>query len=176
MVSFEIFEVTLNPLHNNQGQIIGISGLTRDISDRKRAEKEIKELNEQLEERVKQRTQELEESNKALQSFSYCVSHDLRAPLRAIEGFSKIVLDDYSDKLDSTGTRFLTIISQSVGRMNLLINGLLLISRVTNAEFKKSKINMKEMVESILSELKESNQIPLQVEIVCDRTHTANRW
>jgi Cu+-exporting ATPase len=110
-------------------------------------------LLEGLEERVYERTAQLEESNKELEAFAYSVSHDLRAPLRAIDGFSRILQQDYGRQVDDEGRRFLNIIRDNTSKMDHLITDLLALSRVSRSELKYSMLNMVEMVTTIFQEL-----------------------
>lgn len=113
-----------------------------EMEKRKKVEKEVKKLNADLERRVLERTSQLEAANKELEAFAYSVSHDLRAPLRAIDGFSKFVLEDHSTKLNSEGKRLVSLIRINTQKMGKLITDILALSRVTRSEHKKSKVDM----------------------------------
>jgi PAS domain S-box-containing protein len=117
----------------------------RDITERKRAE-----------EQLRQRTLELEAANKELESFSYSVSHDLRAPLRSMDGFSQALLEDYSDKLDDEGRDYLKRIQDSAGNMAQLIDDMLELSRLTRVSMRLGTVNLSELAESIAAELKKA--------------------
>jgi signal transduction histidine kinase len=111
-----------------------------------------RELNEELEQRVLERTAQLEASNRELEAFSYSISHDLRAPLRAIDGFSRFVLEDYAEKLDDDGKRLLNVIRTNTQKMDQLIVDILALSRAIRAEMKLSRIDMTTLVNSIYRE------------------------
>jgi light-regulated signal transduction histidine kinase (bacteriophytochrome) len=142
-------EETMSFLRDQNGNPIGIIGVTRDITERKKAEDEIRHLNESLEQRVRDRTIELE-------AFSYSVSHDLRAPLRAIDGFSQALLEDYENKLDAQGKDYLARIRTSTRLMAELIEDLLKLSRVTRSEMDIVPLNLSRMARSIIDGLQES--------------------
>lgn len=127
---------------------------------------EIGQLNAELEQRVAVRTEELEAANRELEAFSYSVSHDLRAPLRAIDGFSNILLEDYQDKLDDEGKRLLHVVRENTNRMGQLIDDILKFSRTGRAELTATEIDMEKLARDVLEELKPSvSDGKLQVEI-----------
>ena len=115
--------------------------------------KETRSYATELEQRVIERTAQLENANKELEAFSYSVSHDLRAPLRGIDGFSNILLEDYSDKLDPEGQRLLNVIRTNTQKMGHLIDDLLVFSRVGRHQINKSEIDMKSMANLIYFEI-----------------------
>jgi PAS domain S-box-containing protein len=127
--------------------------LINDVTERKCVERKIRELNLELENRVAKRTAELEVANKELEAFSYSVSHDLRAPLRAMDGFSQAVLEDYGSQLPEEGRRYLQTIREGAQRMGILIDDLLTFSRLSRLPLKKQPINSDGLVRSALEEL-----------------------
>jgi PAS domain S-box-containing protein len=130
----------------------GWVGILQDITERIQAEAEVRELNAALETRVRERTAELEAANKELEAFAYSVSHDLRAPLRAIDGYSRMLFVDYADRLDDDGRTFIDNVRQSAQNMAHLIEDLLQLSRVTRAELKRSRVDLSALGQAILNE------------------------
>ena len=129
-----------------------------DITKRKLYEQEIKLLNEELEQKIEQRTQELQLANKELEAFTYSVSHDLRAPLRAIDGFTRILQEDYQDKLDDDGKRITKVIRDNTHKMGQLIEDLLTFSRLSRMDIQHSEVDMGTLANSIYFELTSVDQ------------------
>jgi PAS domain S-box-containing protein len=124
-----------------------------DISDLKRAEREVRRLNADLE----RKQMALEEANKDLESFSYSVAHDLRAPLRSIDGFSKMVLDGYADKLDPQGKKLLDTVRESAQRMADLIDDLLALSRVVGLDMHMTRVDLSAMAKAVVERLQDAH-------------------
>jgi len=146
--------------------------LRSEIEERRNAEKRIRKLNRELEQLVLDRTKQLEATNKELEAFSYSVSHDLRAPLRAINGFSQIILDDYSDKITPEVEVRLNRIRSASQQMGVLIEDLLKLSRVTRQAMDRKLVDMSEMAGDIVAELKETQperiiQISITPGLIC---------
>ncbi len=139
---------------DERGTPLRMLGINMDITEHKQMEEEITKLNRSLESRVIERTAELEASNKDMESFSYSISHDLRAPLRAINGFSKILQEDYAARLDDEGKRLLNVVGDNAQKMGELIDDILAFSRAGRNEIRRSVIDMKKMVAGVWEELK----------------------
>lgn len=140
-------DVSLSPIRLREGMATIAS--IRDVSQRKQAESEIRQLNSRLAEHIT----ELTAVNQELEAFSYSVSHDLRAPLRSIDGFSQALLEDYGDKLDELGKDYLARVRQASQHMASLIDDLLMLSRITRSEMNKEDVNLTAMARDLLAEL-----------------------
>jgi signal transduction histidine kinase len=131
--------------------------LQQEIAEHRRARDEVLALNATLELRVAQRTRQLEDANKELEGFSYSVSHDLRAPLRAIDGFSAAVLQDQGDQLDERGRGHLERVRAATRRMGQLIDDLLNLARTTRAEIRRRELDLSELAHSVAREIQASH-------------------
>jgi PAS domain S-box-containing protein len=134
--------ITISPIRNAAGVIVGASKSARDISDRKRAEKALA--------RAKQVA---ETASHELESFSYSVAHDLRAPLRSIDGFSQALLEDYEDKLDDEGKSHLRHVRESAQHMGKLIENLLMLARVTQSDVRRDRIDLSALARTAAARL-----------------------
>ncbi|MBR0568100.1 PAS domain S-box protein [Azoarcus sp. L1K30] len=137
---------------DSEGRPHYCEGLVTDISARKEAELEVRQLNSELEARVVQRTTELELANKELETFTYSVSHDLKAPLRGIDGYSHLLLEDHADRLDDEGRAFVNNIRAGVKQMARLIDDLLAYSRMERRSLQRAEVNLGAVVRGILGE------------------------
>ena len=151
-------------------------------SIRRLNEEDFRRLNKELEQKVLERTAQLEIANSELESFSYSVSHDLRAPLRAVNGFAMILEEDYSHLLDNEGKRLLKIIKGNADKMGMLIDDLLAFSRLGKKEIKKSVVDMTELANNALAGLTMGVALKAEVEIgtlypvLADRTLMNQVW
>jgi PAS domain S-box-containing protein len=157
MVSISL---SVSPIKDNEGRIIGISKIARDTTHRRlaeqalhRAQQELEDHARVLEKRVAERTARLEETNKSLESLSYSIAHDLRAPLRSIRGLTEILLEDYAAKFDDTGRDYGRRIVESAGRMDSLINDLLDYGRLSQIELPLSLVDTAVIIEKVLMDL-----------------------
>ncbi|OHD91043.1 PAS domain S-box protein [Sulfuricurvum sp. RIFCSPLOWO2_12_FULL_43_24] len=149
--------VTLSPIKDSNGEIIGISKIVRDITEKKRAEDQIHTLNAELERKVVERTAALQSAYDEMEAFTYSVSHDLRSPLRATDGFSQALLEDYGSKLDATAQDYLSRIRSASQKMGGLIDDLLQLSRQTRTSMVPSTIDLGVIARQIISELVRQN-------------------
>ncbi|MFH1231159.1 MAG: PAS domain S-box protein [Planctomycetota bacterium] len=142
--------LTVSLVKDTKGNIIGFSSVARDVTKVKEIGDRLNELNQELEYRINQ----VESANKELEAFSYSVSHDLRTPLRAIDGFSQIIMEEYRHKLDDEGKRLLNVVRNNTTKMGELIDDLLAFSRISRMGITKADINMEKLTEVVIDELK----------------------
>ena len=161
-------------IRDAEGRVERVVVVSRDISERKRLEDEIRQLNAELEERVRRRTAELAEANKELETFTYSVSHDLKAPLRGIDGYSRLLLEDYQDRLDAEGRLFLDNVRRGVEQMAELIDDLLAYSRMERQDMHGREIDLRRLVDGILKERQdeiEARGVEVEVALTCPSVH-----
>ncbi|MHB1238235.1 MAG: sensor histidine kinase [Gallionella sp.] len=144
--------MTIMPVRSASGELRGFAKITRDMSDYKNAKDEILQLNANLERQVEERTA----TNNELEAFSYSVSHDLRAPLRSIDGFSQALLEDYAGSLDDRAKGYLNRVRAATQRMGDLIDDMLTLSRVTRAEMRREIVDLSALAADVLAELQQN--------------------
>jgi PAS domain S-box-containing protein len=158
-------EIGLNPVNTESGRLV--LAVVVDITARIAGREAIKKANAELERRVRERTTALASVNAELEAFAYSVSHDLRGPVRAMDGFSQALLEDYSDKLDGEALDFLKRIRAGSQRMGELIDDLLKLSRVTRAELNLDRVDVSAAAERIVAELRDADparRIEIEIE------------
>jgi signal transduction histidine kinase len=155
--------------------VLATEELQAEVTSRRAAEDKVRKLNQELEERVLRRTAELEAANRDLETFSYTVSHDLRAPLRGMRGFSKILVEEYGDRLDPQAKHYLEQIDGAGRRMAELIESLLALGRASHGEVRKEQIDLREIAEDVVRELRLSHPgRVVQVEVAENLTAEAD--
>lgn len=142
-------------LHDSQGNIAGAIETFQDISGRKQAEEELRKAHDELEVRVEERTADLNASNRELEAFSYSVSHDLRAPLRSIDGFSKLLLEEHIQDLDEQGIHYLERVRAGAQNMGVLIDDMLALSRLGRKPLSTEMVDMTSIAEEALELLRD---------------------
>lgn len=130
-----------------------VANLLAEAIARKQTEEEVSQLNQTLEQRVQERTQQLEEANQEMEAFSYSVAHDLRAPLRAIQGFSQVLIEDYGSQLDELGQEYINRMGASAEHLDQLIQDLLAYSRLGRTEVQLKRVSLSAVIEGVLAEL-----------------------
>jgi len=135
-----------------EGKVLRMVGTLGDITKRKQAEEELRDLNRTLDQHVRDRTAQLEAANKELEAFSYSVSHDLRAPLRAINGFARILEEEYTTRLDGEGRRLLGVVCSEAKRMGQLIDDLLAFSKMSRQPAESAPIDLAALARAVFAE------------------------
>jgi len=169
--------VTISPIRDNTGVIVGASKIARDITERKSAEAEIRKLNDELEHRVVARTAQLEEANHELEAFTYSVAHDLRAPLRHITGFAGILVEESGTSLNAEAQRYLQKIQDGARKMGQLVDELLSLARVGRQEPSLQQVGLSSVVKEVIAMLQpdvEGRQVEWRIGelpfVECDAT------
>jgi PAS domain S-box-containing protein len=154
--SQRVLSLTGAPVFDEEGRFSGYRGVGRDITERRRAEAEVARLNAELEERVKQRTAELEAVNAELEAFSYSIAHDLRSPLTSIDGFSHTLDEVYGKALGDSGRHYLGRIRAGVRQMSDLTDAMLSLARLSRVKLRSEKVDLAALARATLAQLREA--------------------
>jgi PAS domain S-box-containing protein len=160
------------PEYDTMGRVVGILVFAQDITERRHAEDEVRRLNGELEQRVAARTAELRAANQELESFAYSVSHDLRTPLRTIDGFSQLLLDEFDKDLASDAHDYLQRLRGAAQRMGQLIDDLLKLTRVSRSELRREPVDLSALTRQAVEELRRSEK-NRRVDVVVEATPLA---
>ncbi len=147
------WDVIVTPIRGASGEVEQLLSVSRDISAQTQAEEKIRQLNAELEQRVRERTAQLEIANQELEAFSYSVSHDLRAPLRGVNGYVRMLQEDYGDQLDEEGNRLLGVVSREAKRMGRLIDDLLAFSRMGRQQMRRTPVDLHALASGVFETL-----------------------
>lgn len=150
-----LVELVRSPVPGDVGSDVASLVQVEDVTDRVRAEREVRLLNRTLEARVEQRTRELTLANHELESFAYSVSHDLRAPLRTVEGFSRLLGERFGDAIGPDGQDYLARVRKAANRMDALIDALLKMSRITREPLQRTQVDLSRLAGEVLAELRQ---------------------
>ena len=150
--------LAVSPILDAQGNVVGVSSIARDITERKRAEEQILKLNTELEHRVQMRTAELTAANQELEAFTYSVAHDLRAPLRHIDAFTRILQEDFAGTFPPEAAQLLDTIRRGSENMSRLVNDLLNLAHVGRQEMKKERISLNLIIDEVIAEMHRETQ------------------
>jgi PAS domain S-box-containing protein len=150
--------LAVSPIRDAHSNIVGVSSIARDISERKRAEEQILRLNAELEHRVQMRTAELTAANQELEAFTYSVAHDLRAPLRHIDAFTRILQEDFAGAFPAEAAQLLDTIRRGSENMSRLVNDLLNLAHVGRQEMKKERTPLNALIEEVIGEMRRETE------------------
>lgn len=176
------FLLQFAPLYDENGSIYAAINIAIEITEINEAHRQIQKMNEELEERVNQRTEQLEIAKKDLEAFSYSVSHDLRSPLRVIDGFAEVLNEDYAQMLDDEGRKTINVIRSNAGYMGRLIDNLLDLSRMGRQALHLSQTDMRELVNDVVAEMNLSESFKGEISIanlpvaLCDHELMKQVW
>lgn len=160
------FLVTKGPVLDDQGRAVGVFGIGHEITERKRAEAEIRDLNADLERRVGERTAELQSANRELEDLAYAMTHNLRAPLRAINGFARLLLEGHAERLNAEARDELMQIQRAGSRMGDMLNGILALLRSTGKGLTRTEIDLSALALRRMADLREAEpERRLQIEV-----------
>lgn len=161
---FVILETSGQPVFDNQSAFVGYRGVDRDITKRRQAEVALQQAHEQLERRVQERTAQLKATNKELKDFAYIVSHDLKAPLRAISHLTHWISTDYSKAFDPDGKKMMGLVINRVKRMDGLIDGILSYSRIGVVKEKEERLDLNLLVREVIQNLAPHDNVKIIIE------------